>query len=294
LIPQFFLYGEPPTPAGSRFAHLELLDDRSRPANWIIRPHSHRDLHHVFLLHSGGGTANADGCDVELYAPCILIVPVGVVHGFRFQRDSTGRVLTFSDAFLRLIASRCPELAIPFEHELWAAPCRNTQLDAALHELELELGWAAPAHEFAVESILSTILVWAHRHYHCAHQKSQAAANPRALLVARYRAFVERRFRDHPTTEEGADALAVTPSMLRSACRSFAGVSPGDILRERLNLEAQRLMRYSNMSISQIALQLGFEDPAYFSRFFTKMTGECPRQFRNRICQGDVEQESAH
>jgi AraC family transcriptional activator of pobA len=145
-----------------------------------------------------------------------------------------------------------------------------------------------------VESILSTILVWAHRHYHCAHHKSQAAANPRAIVVARYRAFVEEHFREHPTTEEGASVLGVTPSLLRSACRSLAGASPGDILKERLCLEAQRLMRYSNMSISQIALQLGFEDPAYFSRFFTKTAGECPRQFRNKICQGDIEQENAH
>jgi AraC family transcriptional activator of pobA len=292
LIPQFFLYGEPPKPAGDRFAHLELLDDRSRPANWIISPHSQRDLHHIFLLHNGGGTADADGRNVELRAPCIIIVPAGVVHSFRFEENSAGRVLTFSDAFLRLIVSRCPEIANPFEEALWTASCKNKQLDAAFEELELELGWAAPAHEFAVESILSTILVWAHRHYHCAQQKSQAAAGPRAILVARYRALVEERFREHPTVEESAKALGVTPAALRGACRSLAGASPGEILKERLSLEAQRLMRYSNMSIGQIAVQLGFEDPAYFSRFFTKASGECPREFRSKMHQDAAEAES--
>ncbi|MDP3738054.1 MAG: helix-turn-helix domain-containing protein [Hyphomonadaceae bacterium] len=288
MITQFFLYGEPPKPAGDRFAHLELLDDRSRPANWIIRPHSHRDLHHVFLLQAGHGRAEADGRSVDFRAPCIVAVPAGVVHGFHFQEDSAGRVLTFSDPMLRLIASRFSEVEIPFERALWAGACEDAQLDAALDLLELELGWAARGHDFAVEALLSTVLVWVSRVHHHAQQESQAPIGPRAMLVARYRALVEERFREHPTITESAGALGVTPSVLRNACRSMAGVSPAEILKERLNLEAQRLMRYSNLSVSQIALQLGFDDPAYFSRFFTRMSGQCPRQFRIKMCQSEV------
>lgn len=256
---------------------------RSRPANWIIQPHSHRDLHHVFLLQHGGGTAGADGRDIEFVAPCMVLIPAGVVHSFRFQKNSDGQVLTFSDPLLRLICSRCPDIAAPFERALSVTWLESRQLDGALHELELELGWAAPTHEFAVESLLSTILVWVNRTYHCARRKAQAEVGPRALLVASYRALVEKRFREHPSTEECARSLGVTSSSLRNACRHVTGATPGEILRARLNLEAQRLMRYSNMSISEIALQLGFDDPAYFSRFFTKVSGDSPRKFRNKM-----------
>ena len=282
LITQFFLYGEPPKPAGDRFVHLELLDDRARPANWTIRPHAHRDLHHVFLLQAGGGRVHADETSIDFRAPCLVIVPAGVVHGFRFEEDSAGRVLTYSDPLLRLIASRSSEVAAPFERALWTGACEDTQLDGVLQQLKLELGWAAPGHEFAVESILSTVLVWVRRFYLHAQQESHVPAGPRAMLVARYRAFIEERFRDHPSVEESASALGVTPPVLRNACRLVAGESPGQVLKERLSLEAQRLMRYSNMSISQIAVYLGFEDPAYFSRFFTSISGESPRQFRNK------------
>lgn len=210
-------------------------------------------------------------------------MPAGVVHSFRFQRNSSGQVLTFSDPFLRLISSRCPEIAAPFECALSITAFENEQVDTALHELELELGWAAPTHDFAVESLLSTILVWVNRSYHCAQQTAEATVGPRAMLVARYRALVEKRFREHPSTAEFAAALGVTPSSLRNACKYLTGATPGEILRARVHLEAQRLMRYSNMSICQIALQLGFDDPAYFSRFFAKMSGESPRQFRNNM-----------
>ena len=213
----------------------------------------------------------------------MVLVPAGVVHGFRFEKNSAGSVLTFSDPFLRLISSRCPEITNSFEQALCVAAFESGQLDAALHELELELGWAAPAHGLAVESLLSTILVWVHRFHHCAEQKAQTAIGPRAMLVASYRALVERRFREHPSTTESAASLGVTPSSLRNACRSLTGASPREILKARLGLEAQRLMRYSNMSVSQIALQLGFDDPAYFSRFFTRMSGESPRQFRSKM-----------
>jgi AraC family transcriptional activator of pobA len=45
-------------------------------------------------------------------------------------------------------------------------------------------------------------------------------------------------------------------------------------------IEAERQLRYTGMSITQIAYYLGFEDPAYFSRFFTKGMGASPRSFR--------------
>ena len=281
MITQFFLYGEPPKLAGDRFIHLELLDDRARPANWNIRPHAHLNLHHVFLLRAGGGQAFADGTNVDFRAPCTVVVPAGVVHGFQFQEESAGRVLTFADPMLRLIAGRYAEIGALFQHALWAAPCEDAQLEVTLHQLELELGWTAPGHEIAIESILAMALIWVSRSYHRAQLELRAPIGQRAMLIARYRAFIEEHFRRHPAMEECATAVGVTPSVLRNACRVVAGSSPGEILKERLGLEAQRLMRYSNMSIGQIALYLGFEDPAYFSRFFRRICGESPRTFRD-------------
>jgi AraC family transcriptional activator of pobA len=55
-----------------------------------------------------------------------------------------------------------------------------------------------------------------------------------------------------------------------------------DLVHSRLLVEAERQLRYTTKSVSQIAFQLGFEDPAYFSRFFTRLTNSSPRAFRDR------------
>lgn len=278
-IAQFFLYGEEPRSAGARFAHLEMLDDRSRPANWIIRPHAHGDLHHVFFISVGGGVADIDGKELRCEAPAVVIVPAGSVHAFTWLADTEGRVLTFSDAFLRAIAAREPQLERLFGREAWVASADPATIAAPLSSLSRELGWAAAGHDMAVEAYLCALLVEVLRLRRRIELETIAPTGPNALLVARFREVLERSFREHLTVEACASLLAVSPARLRAACRAVAGSSPTDMMHQRLALEAQRVMRYSNMSIAQVAAYLGFGDPAYFSRFFRKHCGCAPRAF---------------
>jgi len=53
-------------------------------------------------------------------------------------------------------------------------------------------------------------------------------------------------------------------------------------LHQRLLLEAKRELVYTSMTISQISDQLGFSEPAYFSRFFKRMTGRSLKEFRQQ------------
>ena len=54
-IPSFYLYGEPHRVAAEGFVHVETLDDRTRPSEWSISAHSHRELNHIFFVAEGGG-----------------------------------------------------------------------------------------------------------------------------------------------------------------------------------------------------------------------------------------------
>jgi AraC family transcriptional activator of pobA len=59
-------------------------------------------------------------------------------------------------------------------------------------------------------------------------------------------------------------------------CRARLDCSPLDLINRRLTLEAQRLLRYTSASVEQVAQELGFGDPSYFSRFYLRMTGHRP------------------
>ncbi|HVS76302.1 MAG TPA: helix-turn-helix domain-containing protein, partial [Steroidobacteraceae bacterium] len=101
-------------------------------------------------------------------------------------------------------------------------------------------------------------------------------------LVARFRELVESGFRRHVGVARYAQALQTSESRLLRACAAVTGDSPLELVHLRLLIEAERQLRYTSMSVAQIAYYLGFEDPAYFSRFFTRRMGFSPRAFRRR------------
>ncbi|WP_456316781.1 helix-turn-helix domain-containing protein [Teichococcus aestuarii] len=76
-------------------------------------------------------------------------------------------------------------------------------------------------------------------------------------------------------------ALGLSEKRLAALCRAAAGRTPLQILNERRITEARRSLRYSSLSVAEIGYGLGFRDPAYFSRFFRRMTGLTPGQARD-------------
>ncbi|HLL36699.1 MAG TPA: helix-turn-helix transcriptional regulator, partial [Streptomyces sp.] len=82
------------------------------------------------------------------------------------------------------------------------------------------------------------------------------------------------------TVRECAERLGVTPGYLTHAVRSATGRSPGRLLIEARTCQAQRLLAHTELSVRQVAARTGFTDPAYFSRFFRRETGQSPGVFR--------------
>ena len=76
-----------------------------------------------------------------------------------------------------------------------------------------------------------------------------------------------------------AEKLAMTTSSLYGVVKGFSGVSPKEWMTNRLMLEAQRKLQYSTLSVKELAYELGFNDPDYFSRLFKKSTGKSVSAF---------------
>jgi len=298
VIPRFFLYGEPPRDAGERFLHVETIADRSRVNDWRIQPHAHRDLHQLLVIFTGGGEMEAETRRQAFRAPALLIVPAGVVHGFSFSADTEGYVVTLADTLLRDLArdegsfrslfadANCTSLDEDPAHSRESAQEFVQEFAESLPKLRRELIWSAPASAAAATARLTTLLVGAVRALHRPAEVVSAAGNARAALVARWREKIESHLRRGLSVAQYAKMLNVTPARLRAACIEVTGKTPTRVLEERLLLEAKRNLTYTNMTIAQIAYYLGFTDPAYFSRFFSKLAGESPAAFRRRAGAG--------
>jgi AraC family transcriptional activator of pobA len=293
-IPRFFLYGEPPRDAGERFLHVETIADRSRVNDWRIQPHAHRDLHQLLVIFTGSGEMEAETRRQPFRAPALLIVPAGVVHGFSFAEDTEGYVVTLADTLLRDLArgersftslfanATCASLDEDPVHFQEFAQEFAQEFKDTLPKLRRELVWSAPASAAAATARLTTLLVSAVRALHQPSEVVSAAGSARAALVARLRERIETDLRSGLSVAQYAKALNVTPARLRAACIEVTGKTPMRVLEERLVLEAKRNLTYTNMTVAQIAYYLGFTDPAYFSRFFSKLAGESPAAFRRR------------
>lgn len=288
IVPTFFLYGEPPREAVDRFLHIEALDDRSRPNGWSIRLHSHAELHHLFHIDAGGGTLRVEDARLRFEAPCLLIVPARTPHGFRFDTETSGTVLTLSDGYLGGLVARDDAKILSrlfCEWDRFPLPPGNLA-PQLLARLARELGWEAPGHAIAVEACVLSLLVEVVRLAQRANTGEPSHLGPHVILVARFRELVEQYYREPRPLARYANQLGVTEPRLRAACRLVAGSAPLRLIQDRQLLEAKRALLYTNMTVGEAGYYLGFEDPAYFSRFFSRGVGESPRRFRARRAAG--------
>ncbi|OQP52463.1 AraC family transcriptional regulator [Niastella koreensis] len=90
-----------------------------------------------------------------------------------------------------------------------------------------------------------------------------------------FKIFVENSLTEHPTISEIAEKLALSTDSLNQLVKKYSGFSPKEFMNNRLILEARRRMHYSKpSSVKELAFELGFNDPDYFSRLFKKVTGK--------------------
>jgi len=109
-------------------------------------------------------------------------------------------------------------------------------------------------------------------------------ANFRELdLIQRFKALIQERFLERWAVADYAAALAVSPTHLSRLARAATGNSALQLIEARTIREARRYLAYTNLNVSTIAYTLGFKDPAYFTRAFTRAGGISPRLFRAQI-----------
>lgn len=283
LLPEYFLYGEPQQFVRPDFIHLESLDHRSRPGNWTIHPHLHGELNQILLITKGGGTIRYEASTIEFTAPRLLVVPRRLVHGFEWQSESRGQVLSIAELALGQLVRRHPEIGRIFVQArcMRLEEAESRRLDNMIRSLGTELTGFGPGHSAAVEAALLQILVAGLRIL------SSGGAVPhgeprRAGLVARYHELIEQRFRLREAVGDYARMLAVSPTTLREACAA-TGQSPAEIRDRRAILEAQRMLAFSDLAVAAVAEAVGFEDPAYFSRFFSRHCGQSPDAWRRAM-----------
>lgn len=284
-IPHFALYGTQAQPDWIDLVHFERIPDRARLFDWEIEPHVHDALIQVLHPRSGGGEALIDGSTWALDPPCLIVVPAGFVHGFRFAPGTDGTVVTAAQRPLEAVAKAvAPGLLETIRRPVVIRVdpmARHAQsLLPMFDAIERESATHAAGQAAAGIALLLALFVQIARLGEGLPGGGAAARSRQAERVQRFQALLDAQFRAQRAVGHYAQALGVTSGQLTRLCRQGLGMSTLDAINARVLHEAQRELAYSSLSIKQIAAELGFDDDAYFGRFFKKQTGQRPTEFR--------------
>jgi len=286
-ISTYALYSEAPSLQDPEFFHIEDIKSRARLFNWNIGIHSHPRMFQLVYVDHGGVRAHLDGQELLFEGPCLFTLPPSVAHGFEFQENiTTGYVITLSRLLLSEDPTRrstyLPEELLRSAHAFPLEQQADDRrfIDQTIEQLVYEYGHNEPGKQQLFECLLFAILIKLGRHLHASlRQRSTSQYEIRYKQLCE---LIEKHYREHQPCQFYADTLCTTPIGLNRACKAVAGKSAGDLIQDRVTLEAQRMLIYSSAPVSVIAYELGFTDPAYFSRFFKRRVGTTPSVFREQ------------
>tara|TARA_R110002126_G_scaffold17059_24_gene67286 strand:+ start:1136 stop:2083 length:948 start_codon:yes stop_codon:yes gene_type:complete len=286
-IPSFNLYLDGDGIVEPRFLHIETIPMRSRENDWTIRPHRHPELFQFLLLTAGAAEMQLEGSTARLVAPALTAVTPNAIHGYVFRPDTEGYVLTIAEAYLSELVGHAGDAAarnairtsaiVPLAEDLGTVE----EIRLACERVFLESRREQAGKHALVAADLLRILGLFIRLTESARGSRNDATLPDNLFE-RFRTLVEECFRDQLTITDYAERLATSERTLRRATQARSGRTPLEILKQRTLLEAQRDLLYTARSVAEVAYGLGFEDQAYFSRFFATGTGLTPTQFRKQ------------
>jgi len=106
--------------------------------------------------------------------------------------------------------------------------------------------------------------------------------NEQINVIRKFNVLVDTHFKEKRKVSDYAEMLYKSPKTLSNIFAIYNQKSPQQIIMERMILEAKRLMNFTEQQNQEIAYELGFNDPAHFSRFFKKMTQLTPTQYREK------------
>jgi AraC-like DNA-binding protein len=129
---------------------------------------------------------------------------------------------------------------------------------------------------------LVTSLVHCFLRYVLRFSNSEASKDEKDIRVSQLINLIEVHYKQEKSCQFYSNELALTSKRLNEIVKAEKNKTVTQLIHDRVILEANRSLVFSTKTIKTIAIELGYEDPAYFSRFYRKQMHESPAAFRVR------------
>jgi len=246
-------------------------------------PHRHRFYHMVYFTKGGGHhTIDFDRFPVQPHQ--LYAMAPGQVHHWEFEGNVDGYVLNFSASFFQSFLLRPDYIDdFPFFHgfaqqSVLDIPSPMQPQIVALFEEMIPL--AASNNALNLDKLRVLILKLLLDLAGTQAPTRSAHISYNTTLLRNFQKLVDKHFAELRLPRDYAAMLHITPNHLNALCTDLLGLSAGEVIRNRIALEAKRLLINPELSVATVAYMLNFEDNSYFTKFFKKNTGMTPEAFR--------------
>ena len=247
----------------------------------FLEPHRHEYWELVWCVDSLG-SQSIDFVDYDNKVGRIFTIAPGQVHRSELVGESA-RLLVFTPGFVKtnhrntqlvdtvfaMHQSRPPYLDCSEEGNCYLLPIFTMIKEECARE---ESDWDL------VESLMNSFLRYILRFA----SQSSLKGEVRDSRVNQVVDLIEQHYTTHKHCEFYAQALSITNKRINEIVKAERGKTVTQLIHDRIILEANRELIFSTKTIKTIAFELGFEDPAYFSRFYRGQMNESPAEFRTR------------
>lgn len=264
-----------------RFSHyLEVHKD-------LHFPHKHSFYHLVFFT-EGSGSHSIDFINFPVEPGQIYFMKPGQVHEWNFKKSPEGYIINFSENYINtlLMNARYLDQFLFFsgnaiEQVINIPKQERKQLVHILEKILREEAAGADLKDDMIRTAMVQLFIHVNRL--AAPAEKIPLANYNSVLLKNFQKLIDLHYREKKLTRDYAAMLFVTPNHLNALSKHVTGKPAGELIRDRVVLEAKRLLVNEDMNIAEVASELEFEDNSYFSKFFRKYTGQTPETFRKSI-----------
>lgn len=268
--------------------HNDLLISRFAP--YLVKhqnltlPHKHT-FYHVVLFTKGGGKHSIDFKYFEIKPYQIYFMAPGQVHRWDFEGEVDGYIINFSPELFQSFLLR-PDYLEGFiffsgnvdDEVINLSNTTGKELAALFEKLLAEADRTNRPDLDMVRALMLQLFITVAREG--LKEEHTGVPNYNYTLLQGFRKLVDKNFTTLRLPKDYAALLYITPNHLNALCNDMIGISAGELIRNRVILEAKRLLVNHSMNINEIAGKLNFTDNSYFSKFFKKYTGFNPEDFR--------------
>jgi len=250
-------------------------------------PHKH-NFYHLVLFTQGGGSHAVDFQQYPVLPYQIYFMIPGQAHSWSFEGAVDGYVINFSVDFFESFLLKHDYL----EQFRFFNGVPDDSVINIPTEIQSEVGFIFEriiseneSPEAGGSDMIRTLLL--QLFIHIARVSKQPVApmvtGYNYTLLKSFQKLLEANFHTLKLPKEYAELLYITPNHLNALCNNLLNQSAGEVIRNRIILEAKRLLINFDLTVSEIARRLNFADNSYFTKFFKKQENLSPEEFRNKI-----------